>query len=62
MTPKRRRPSLNTTIDPELMKGLKQLAFERGNLKYGQFVEEGIRYVLDKYGIDYKEEKEDEDK
>lgn len=59
MTPKRRRPSLNTTIDPGLMKGLKQLAFERGNLKYGQFVEEGIRYVLDKYGIDYQEEKEE---
>jgi hypothetical protein len=61
MTAKRRRPSLNTTIDPGLMKGLKKLAFEHGNLKYGQFVEEGIRYVLDKYGIEYQEERETEE-
>lgn len=49
----RRRPSINTTIDPGLMKGLRNLATSQGTSKYGRYVEEALKDLLDKYGIPY---------
>lgn len=58
MDKKRRRPVINTTIDAGLMRGLRDLATSKGTSKYGQFVEEGIRMVLERYGIKYQEERD----
>jgi hypothetical protein len=51
------RAELHTTIDSGLMKGLRDLATNQGTSKYGKYVEEGLRLVLDKYGIEYQEDK-----
>jgi hypothetical protein len=60
MANKSKRSILHTTVDAELMNKIRILAAQQGTTKYGKFVEEGLRLVLDKYGIDYKEETEKE--
>lgn len=47
---KENRANLHTTVDADLLQKIKELAVSRGTVKYGQFVEEGLRLVLEKYG------------
>jgi len=54
MAQKERRPVINTTISPALMECLRELATKNGTSKYGRFVEEALRDLFDKHGIDYK--------
>jgi hypothetical protein len=44
------RAELHTTVDAELLRQIKILAAEQGNVKYGKLIEEGLRLVLKKYG------------
>lgn len=57
---KNKRVILHTTIDPEVMRGIREHALNQGTSKYGQFVEEALRDFLDKHGIDYQEENREE--
>jgi hypothetical protein len=50
MGTKKGRAELHTTVDAELLQQIKLLAVEQGTTKYGQFIEEGMRLVLQKYG------------
>ncbi|SMO91932.1 hypothetical protein [Melghirimyces algeriensis] len=50
MATKKGRAELHTTVDADLLHSIKKLALDQGTTKYGQFIEEGMRLVLKKYG------------
>jgi hypothetical protein len=50
---KEKRVILHTTIDPKVMNGIRELAVKNGTSKYGKYVEEALKDLLDKYGIEY---------
>lgn len=54
---KKNRAELHTTVDAELLKEIKLLAVEQGTTRYGKFIEEGMRLVLEKYKKEVSDKK-----
>jgi len=50
------RKAVNTTLDENLYKEIKRLALEM-NLKANDLIEEGMRLVLKKHGVDIEDDR-----